>query len=46
MSARAKILQRLYQAGRVTPAGLRRAVADGTITEAEYTEITRETAET
>ena len=42
MSIRAQILNRMYQAGRVTVAGLRRAVADGTITAEEFTEITGE----
>ena len=36
MSNRAKTLQRLYQRGLVTIAGLQKAVQDGTITEEEY----------
>ena len=40
MSRKAMILKKLYDAGRVTEEGLRKAVADGVITEAEYKEIT------
>lgn len=40
MSRRAKALAELYRRGKVTEAGLRRAVTDGTITEAEFEAIT------
>ena len=40
MSARAKILQRMYEQGRVTLSGLKKAVGDGTINTAEFEEIT------
>lgn len=46
MSARAKILQRMYEQSRVTLSGLRKAVADGTITAAEFETITGEAYET
>lgn len=39
MSSRAKVLQSLYRRGKVTKEGLLRAVADGTITEDEYSMI-------
>lgn len=42
MSARANILQRMYEQGRVTLSGLRKAVEDTTITAAEYETITGE----
>ena len=40
MSIAARVLQRMYQAGRVTIDGLADAVRDGVITEAEFAEIT------
>lgn len=40
MSARAKALKALYQRGRITKDGLRKAVADGVITVEEFTAIT------
>lgn len=40
MSLKAKLLQRLYLAGRVGISGLRKAVEDSTITAGEYAEIT------
>ena len=40
MSNRAKTLQNLYKRHKVTIEGLRRAVEDGTITPAEFEEIT------
>lgn len=39
MSHRAKTLQNLYRRGKVSAEGLRRAVADGTITQEEYDAI-------
>ena len=42
MSARAKAMANLYRRGKVTAEGLRQAVKDGIITEAEYNEITGE----
>ena len=36
MSAKAKVLQNLYRRGKVTEEGLRKAVADGVMTEEEY----------
>ena len=39
MSNRAKTLKNLYLRGKVTKAGLLKAVEDGTITEEEYIEI-------
>ena len=40
MSAKAKSLQRLYDAGRISIDGLRKAVADGVLTEDEFKLIT------
>lgn len=40
MSPKAKALQNLYRRGKVTIEGLRKAVEDGIITEAEFTAIT------
>ena len=40
MSNRAKTLKNLYQRGKVTEKGLRKAVSDCTITQEEYHEIT------
>ena len=42
MSNVAKALQNLYRRGNVNKTGLKRAVADGAITPAEYQEITGE----
>lgn len=42
MSARARALANLYRRGKVTKDGLRKAVLDGIITEAEYAEIAGE----
>ena len=42
MSAKAKAIRTLYRAKRITIDGVRQAVVDGLITEAEYTEITGE----
>lgn len=42
MSAKAKAVRTLYRAKRITIDGVRKAVADGLITAAEYTEITGE----
>ena len=39
MSKKAEILAKMYHAGRVTQDGLRTAVYDGVITEAEYSQI-------
>lgn len=39
LSAKAKALMNLYRRGRVTIEGLQKAVHDGVITEAEYSEI-------
>ena len=43
MSAKAKAIRTLYRAKRITIDGVRQAVVDGLITEAEYTEITGKT---
>ena len=40
MSPKARAMQNLYRRGKVTIEGLRKAVADGVITEAEFTVIT------
>ena len=40
MSVKAKAIRTLYRAKRITIEGVRQAVVDGLITEAEYTEIT------
>lgn len=40
MSIKAKSMQRLYKAGRITIDGLRKAVSDGVITAAEFETIT------
>lgn len=40
MSAKAKAIYTLYRANRITIDGVKRAVKDGIITEAEYKEIT------
>ena len=45
MTIKGKILSRLYAQGRVTAAGLRKSVADGVITDVEYTAITGEAYE-
>lgn len=42
MSAKAKAIRTLYRAKRITIDGVRQAVADGLITEAEYKTITGE----
>ena len=42
MSVKAKAIRTLYRAKRITIEGVRQAVEDGLITEAEYTEITGE----
>lgn len=42
MSAKAKAIRTLYRAKRITLDGVKKAVADKLITEAEYTEITGE----
>ena len=42
MSAKAKAIRTLYRAKRITIEGVRQAVEDGLITEAEYAEITGE----
>lgn len=42
MSARARALANLYRRNKVTKDGLKRAVADGVITNTEYREITGE----
>ena len=42
MSAKAKAIRTLYRAKRITIDGVRKAVADGLITEAEYKTITGE----
>ena len=39
MSKKAEILAKMYRAGKVTQDGLRKAVYDGVITEAEYSQI-------
>lgn len=40
MSVKAKAVRTLYRAKRITIDGVRKAVEDGLITEAEYQEIT------
>lgn len=45
MSARAKAINTLYRAKRITLDGVKQAVADGIITEFEYAQITGETYE-
>lgn len=40
MSAKAKAIRTLYRAKRITLEGVKQAVNDGIITEAEFTEIT------
>ena len=40
MSVKAKAIRTLYRAKRITIDGVKQVVADGIITEAEYTEIT------
>ena len=40
MGVRAKAIRTLYRAKRITVEGVKQAVNDGIITEAEYTEIT------
>ena len=42
MTAKAKAIKTLYKAKRITKDGVKQAVIDGVITEAEYTEITGE----
>lgn len=42
MSVKAKAVRTLYKAGRIALNGVKKAVSDGLITEAEYTEITGE----
>ena len=42
MSARAKAINTLYRAKRITIEGVKMAVTDGLITEAEYKEIAGE----
>ena len=42
MSAKFRILKKLYDAGKVTKDGLRQAVQDGVITADEYEQITGE----
>ena len=42
MSAKAKAIKTLYKTKRITLDGVKKAVKDGIITEAEYTEITGE----
>lgn len=42
MSAKAKAIKTLYKAKRITIEGVKQAVIDGIITEAEYKEITGE----
>lgn len=43
MTVKAKAVYTLYRAKRITIEGVRQAVADGIITEAEYEAITGET---
>ena len=45
MSARAKAINTLYRAKRITLEGVKQAVVDGIITEAEFSTITGETYE-
>lgn len=40
MTAKAKAIRTLYRAKRISIDGVKQAVVDGIITEAEYTEIT------
>lgn len=40
MNAKARAIRTLYRAKRITIDGVKQAVGDGIITEAEYTEIT------
>ena len=42
MSAKAKAIKTLYKTKRITLDGVKKAVADGIITEAEFKEITGE----
>ncbi|MCQ2439441.1 MAG: XkdX family protein [Oscillospiraceae bacterium] len=42
MSAKAKAINTLYKRGKITKDGVRKAVEDGVITEAEYMEIVGE----
>ena len=42
MSAKAKAIRTLFRAKRITLDGVKKSVADGIITEAEYHEITGE----
>lgn len=42
MSAKAKAIRTLYRAKRITIEGVKQAVDDGIITEAEYQQITGE----
>lgn len=42
MNAKAKAIQTLYRAKRITLDGVKKAVKDGIITEAQYKEITGE----
>lgn len=42
MSAKAKAIKTLYRVKRITIEGVKQALVDGIITEAEYTEITGE----
>ena len=42
MSAKAKAIQTLYRAKRITIDGVKQAVVDGIITKEQYTEITGE----
>lgn len=42
MSARARAMANLFRRGKVTKDGLKKSVADGVITAAEYKEITGE----
>ena len=42
MSAKAKAIKTLYKTTRITLDGVKKAVADGIITEAEFKEITGE----
>lgn len=39
MSAKAKVLDRLYRKGRISAEGVRQALEDGIITEEEYKQI-------
>lgn len=42
MSVKAKAIRNLYRTKRITLGGVKKAVADGIITETEYKEITSE----